>query len=85
MVPKPFVVVEAGVEAKEVAGEMAEEVAGVVTTIEVEGVVEDGAILFDCTTPSKKVKCFTVILSFFAFYLEIKSSYLNTNNKTTTT
>ena len=52
MVPKPFVVVEAGVEAKEVAGEMAEEVAGVVTTIEVEGVVEDGAILFDCTTPS---------------------------------
>ena len=51
MVPKPFVVVEAGVETKEVAGEMAEEVAGVVTTIEVEGVV-DGAILFDCTTPS---------------------------------
>ena len=47
MVPKPFVVVEE-------SGVGAEEVAGVVTTIEVEGVV-DGAMLFDCTTPSKEI------------------------------
>ena len=50
--PKPFAVVEeCGVGAEEVAGEVAEEVAGVVTTIEVVGVV-DGAMPFNCATPS---------------------------------
>ena len=52
LVPKPFVVVEdSGVEAREVAREVAVEVARVVTTIEVEEVV-DGAMQFDCTPNS---------------------------------